>query len=252
MNFIKKPNLPENSVKYALCSELIGEEGIGALNSLGVNVIKVPSNKRINTPVASHPDINCLHYGGNVFLTIDGFNKILSNSIENIIDCEKINNRVVPEAIGGVYPSDVLLNAVVIGDKVICNPKTISAELKRMISSDGKLVVAVNQGYTKCSVAVLNENAIITDDVSIYNSCHNLMDVLLIKYDNIILKGYGYGFIGGASGKIAQDKLAFFGDVSTHANGNEIKSFCKKHGVECISLFEGNLRDYGGIIPILE
>lgn len=252
MNFIKKPNLPENNVKYALCSELIGEEGIGALKNLGVSVIKVPANKSINTPVASHPDINCLHYKGNQFLTVDGFNDILTNSIASTTDCEKINNRVVPEEIGGVYPSDVLLNAVVIGDKVICNTRTISKDLENMIAMDGKTVISVNQGYTKCSVAVVRENAIITDDVSIYNSCHDLMDVLLIKYDNIILDGYDYGFIGGASGKIAPDKLAFFGDVSTHTNGNEIKSFCNKHNVECISLFKGKLRDYGGIIPIIE
>ena len=131
---------------------------------------------------------------------------------------------------------------------MICNTKTV---FKQILSTD-KEIIDTNQGYTKCSIAVVSDNAIITDDVDIYKKCKKKIDVCFVEKNSVRLNGYNYGFIGGCCGKISKDKLAFFGDVNYHKNSKEIKEFCYKYDVECISLSNLPLYDYGSLIPIIE
>ena len=109
-----------------------------------------------------------------------------------------------------------------------------------------------NQGYAKCSCAIINENTVITADRSIANALDNFADVLLIKPGDIELPGYEYGFIGGCCGRLDKDKLAFYGDPYRHSSGREIVSFIEKHDCEPVSLKNGNLFDFGGFIPLFE
>jgi hypothetical protein len=109
-------------------------------------------------------------------------------------------------------------------------------------------VINVNQGYTKCSICVVNENAIITDDESIFAAAGNFFnDTLFVSKGSIRLNGYDYGFIGGASA-VYKDNVFFFGDLKMHSQGNEISEFCKLNGFFPISLGKEKLCDVGEAI----
>ena len=111
-------------------------------------------------------------------------------------------------------------------------------------------VIHTNQGYTKCSVAVVSENAVITADKSIGSACRSFgIDVLTVCEGHVSLPPYDYGFIGGASG-IKDDNVYFCGSLDRHPDGERIKEFSEKHGKAAISLSDGGLQDVGTLFFI--
>lgn len=253
MNFIENPNLPAKKVKYVVVDSRAEALFASEFNKLGVKRITVNCDSRLQIPVSGHADIHLFHSGKGDFFTSDSFCKdfeIAINSLKpDLKDCEIFNNRRVKEKLNAEYPGDVLLNAVSIGKYLICNSDTVSSEI---LGVNTRTVINVKQGYTKCSVCPVTENAIITDDVSVYKAVNKFIDVLLVDHSGVVLSGYNYGFIGGCCGKLSADTLCFTGDLLKSDFSNEIISFCKNHNVECISLNNGPLYDFGSIIPIIE
>ncbi len=249
MNFISKPNLPEKSVKYAVIDSRVEKSMLLSLKVLGCDTIFVRKDNRLSEPIASHADLHIFHLGNSEFLTSGNFQKEFNDKLCGIKSiCEIFNNRRVERELKKEYPQDVFLNAVSVGDYIICNVKTVAKEI---LNTD-KTIIHTNQGYTKCSVAVVSDNAIITDDFDIYRKCKEKIDVCLVEKNSVMLNGYSYGFIGGSCGKIAKNKLAFFGDINKHKNAQTIIDFCNKYNVECVSLSDSPLYDYGSLIPIIE
>lgn len=153
--------------------------------------------------------------------------------------------------IKGVYPDDVKLNFAFIGKKVIGNFKYADIKLASLISDKDR--INVKQGYCKCSILVVNENAVITDDESIHRKMlENDIGSLLIRKGDISLKGHEYGFIGGTSGKISENEVVFFGDIKKHRDYESIADFLSKNNCTYVCSDNGELRDIGGIIPIIE
>lgn len=253
MNFIESPSLPRGKVKHVLCDETLHLDILRELGALGISTVKVSKNKNLNTSIASHPDINVFHVGKGEFYTSQEYSHEFEEKLKDIISegkhCDFFNNRRVGNKLSSNYPGDVLLNAVIVDKYLICNPKTVAKEI---LEYADKKVIEVKQGYSKCSICPVTENAIITDDPSIYEALNNTLDVLYIDHGEIKLSGYNYGFIGGSTGKLADDLLAFTGALSKNKNCDMIKGFCKEHGVYCVSLSNGDLYDYGSLIPITE
>ena len=52
--------------------------------------------------------------------------------------------------------------------------------------------------------------------------------MLLISSGDIKLEGYDYGFIGGASGKISDNTVVFFGNAEMHPYYSSIRELCLK------------------------
>lgn len=251
MNIIKNPLLPEKSVKVVLCDSRVEGTVIKEINKCGIRTLLVPENISIPTPVSAHPDVNFFYFTNeeNVEMFVsDSFYKVLIKE-ESLKDCEFFNNRVNVIKVAGKYPKDVLLNAVTVGDYIICNEKAVS---KGILERINKKVIHVNQGYTKCSIAIVTKDSLITDDIGIYNKTKNIFDVCLVKRGEILLNGYNYGFIGGSCGKISNYMLAFFGNLKYFSDADKIISFCKNYKVDCISLSNKPLYDYGSIIPLIE
>ena len=251
MNFIHKPNLPEKNVKYLVCDCRIDKNIEEELKKLNISLIKVKEDVNLQRPVRSHADIHLFHRGDGEFITSECFWKYFNESIEkmgNTDICEIFNNVCCSEQLSYEYPGDVPLNAVIVGDYLICNTNTVSDDIK----SSCKKIITTKQGYTKCSVVPVCDKAIITDDINIYNSVSPCLDVLLIEKGCVQLNGYNYGFIGGCTGKLSKDILGFCGDINKCDYKHEVISFCKNHGVECVSLSSKNLYDYGSLIPIIE
>ena len=125
--------------------------------------------------------------------------------------------------------------------------------INRYIEKNNIKKINVNQGYSKCSICIVDENSIITSDNGIYNECikHNI-DCLLIRQGYIDLFNMDYGFIGGCSGLLCNDELSFYGDIKKHPDYKKILHFVKSKNKKIISLSDENLLDLGSIIPLKE
>ena len=237
MKYIEKPNLPQGRVTLAAISSQAGES-IKKLNKCGINILPIPVN--------SHTDLQILHVGNkNIFLQNE---HLCTGELETNFIIKKIQAPA-----GNRYPDDVRLNCAIVDDKIICNKRTIAREILEYAELNGLTIINVNQGYTKCSICVVNENAILTDDKSIYTAAGNFFnDTLLVSKGSIGLNGYGYGFIGGCCGKIDKNKIAFNGAIESHKDYKPILDFLSRNSVDCIELHQNPLYDIGGIIPLGE
>lgn len=245
MKYVKKPNLPQSRVG-AVAISCNARESIEYLSNIGISTIKIMPDERLPFPVNTHADLQMLHIGNNEVFT----------SGEHLCIGELNSNfkvKTISELPGSKYPDDVRLNCAIIGNKIICNIKTISNDILRYAESAGLTVINTNQGYSRCSVCVVNENSIITDDISIFTATQNFFDdVLFISKGSIRLDGYDCGFIGGCCGKIDINKIAFNGRIESHKDYKKIMDFIIKHGVECVELNNNVLTDIGGILPLVE
>ncbi len=244
MRFVEKANLPQGKVKSVICGELCDELN-EYFDSVGVQRILISPNENIDKAVKYHTDMAAIHLGGNKVIIDKN-----QNNLTEIISNMGVKVYSTAKAIAGEYPYDIALNFTLSGHNII--GKLDYADEVLLDCSDIFNFINVKQGYCKCSCLVVEENAIITDDESIYKTLiNNGFDVLLISKGDVRLEGHEYGFIGGASGKISKNEILFFGDVTEHRDYKLIVDFIKKYGCEIISL-DFPLTDFGGIIPLAE
>ncbi len=221
------------------------DEMINLLRNDGYDIIMTESNKSVDERIADHADIS-FFFDGNDTLFVA---KELSHSAEKLRKFCK-NIIILGDNLGDIYPSDVRLNCVRLGNFFICNTNTVSQTILSHINKLGCTVIDVSQGYTKCSVVPVNNNSIITDDKSVADSCKAYgIDVLYISKGDVLLSGFSYGFIGGTAGLLSYNKLYFNGDISFHNNFKYIKEFLDERKVDFACVTK-SLTDIGSIIPL--
>lgn len=243
--FIENPNLPTGEVSTVAISA-DAQKAIKKLNEMCIETVLINKNSALPKPVQSHADLQLLHLKNNKILISD--EHLFLGESEKKFDI--ILSRYV---LGNKYPEDVPLNCKIIGKHIILNSRTISKEILDFAQNEQLTVIDVNQGYSGCSVCVLDENTIITDDPSIFAAAQNFLnDTLLIEKGSIRLEGYGYGFIGGCCGKIAENKLAVNGRIESHSDYKRIIDLCEKKKIEIVELSDEALTDIGGILPLTE
>ncbi len=234
-------------MRYVVTDNRINEKCENALKGRGFELIKMPSFSSLQEPVSAHPDMLLFLEKGRLVCHKDYFG-IASEQIKKIADISGSEITLSEESIGQNYPGDVLFNAAPIGGMLICKRDTISEKIALLYGEES--VINVKQGYAKCSVCVVGDNAIITADVSIAKAAEkNGIDVLLVSPRGIRLDGYDCGFIGGASGADGEN-IYFCGNTDLHPDGYKIKEFCKKHGKAAVSLSDEPLYDYGTLMFI--
>ena len=244
MSFVTKSNLPRGRVGSVVCGELCDELN-DYLNGIGIERLVIKANDDIDPAVKYHADMAALYLGTGKIL-LDKRQHLLGENLQK----KGCDVKYTEANITGEYPDDIALNFTVIGNNIIGRFDYADNRLIDLISGLDK--INVRQGYCKCSCLVVTENALITDDKSIYNKATvNGIDCLLISKGDIRLEGHEYGFIGGASCKLSESEILFFGDISEHRDYKKIADFIEKHGCEIISL-KFPLTDFGGIIPITE
>lgn len=245
MTHILKPNLPEGRVKAIICGT-DDRDILSFFDKNGINVFKNEPNKDVDSAVSTHADMAAAYIG-------DG--KIITDKNQNVLKAllEKQGFTVYDalKPVRGEYPGDIGLNFVLTADYAIGNFAYADPVLIDNITSKKQL--SVKQGYCKCSVLVVDENAVISDDIAICEKLkQNGFDALFVKKGDIQLDGHDYGFIGGASGKISKDTVVFFGDVSSHRDFEKIKEFLRKHDCDYVCTDKGRLRDIGGFVSLCE
>ena len=234
---------------YAILSSKAPKKCADKLSALGYRVLALPPFERLGAPVDTHADM-LLFFGFGRLFCHEKYYGVNAELIELI--CKKTGLRVAVsnEHTDTKYPFDVLFNACTVGDKLICNEKTVSKLILTAALQSGYKIINVPQGYTKCSVCVVSDNAIITADNAIAKACtQNGIDVLCVREGYVSLPPYEYGFIGGTSGA-TDDKVFFCGSLDTHPDCESILTFCKKHNKKAISLSAGKLQDIGSILFI--
>ena len=214
------------------------------LISLGYNLFICPPSDLLYEAVCGHPDMlmHILDHTIIVHKDIDS---------EFIRELDLLNYKVYKSnsTLQSSYPYNICLNAICIGDIFVHYVKFTDTNLLSLLKN--KRIINVKQGYTKCSTCIVNNNAIITSDLSIAKALSlEKIDVLFVPPGDILLPGLNYGFIGGATGLIEDNVLAFYGHIDHYLYGKEVLMFLNKHKVEPVFLRSGKLVDRGSIFKI--
>lgn len=251
MKYLDKPCLPETNVALALVSSEYPEIYTCLYEKFNISTIKIEKNGLLADDIATHPDCIFAQVNAeNIMINKEHYNNIVNYLT---IGGSEINFTASNESVRSPYPFEAALNVRIIGNKIICNTKHIDKNLRSLAEKLNLELVHCNQGYAACSTIMLNDNALITDDETIYRSAiNNAIDSIIISKGSVQLKKHKYGFIGGTCGMIAKNLLAFTGSLDSHKDADTIKRFLYKHNINYTELTYGPLIDIGGIIPVLE
>lgn len=232
-------------MKYAIVDYRTSKEEILSLKKLGCEILIPPPSDALYEAVCGHPDM-LLHIINQKNIVIhkdmnNGFIKSLKNLGLSVTFSEN--------SLGSAYPYDIILNSVNLPDLFIHNIKYTDPKLLEMVNA--KKLINVKQGYTKCSTAIVSQNAVMTSDTTIAKALSKEnIDVLFLPPGDILLPGLNYGFIGGCCGLLDKNLLAFYGDLNYYAYGKEVSYFLKKHNIEPIFLRKHKLIDRGSLFII--
>lgn len=244
--FVNSPHLPDHRVIRAAVSG----ENKAIIASLKMNLIEpvlISRSCDLSIPVSSHADM-LIHHLGNELIIAAEPNSIYVKELKSL-GFIAIDSHFL---LSPKYPNDIRLNCLRIGKKLFGMIDFVDPAIKSFCDKNNVKMIKCKQGYTKCSVCIVNEHAVITADPHLAALCREEgIDVLRIREGYIELPGYLYGFIGGCSGLIDNNLIAFTGEINNHPDYNKIVSFLSAQNTNYICLTKGNLIDIGGIIPLL-
>lgn len=218
-------------------------ETIAELEKLGFSVVKTIPIQALYNEVNGHGDMQ-IHVINDMAVCEPTVYKYYKSSLKNIhIVCGSV-------LLNGKYPNDIAYNTCQIGEYAICKISNTAKEILEKYRQFNYKIINTKQGYTKCSICVVDKYSAITSDAGLYKLLTKIgLNILKIEPGYINL-GSMEGFIGGASGLLNANLLAFNGNISSHPDYKNIKSFCKNCGVDIISLNNNQLTDIGSLIVI--
>ena len=213
----------------------------------GYSVIDLPRFSLLSEPIGCHADMLFFHIAGKLF-TSSAYYAEAKNEIDLI--SKKLGAELTLDVHGDYskYPDEARFNLLRLGGNVFGNKRSASPLILDYLKSESIPFIHVNQGYAACSSAVCG-GGIITSDVTLYQAAVSAgAPALRISEGHILLPGYSYGFIGGASGYSAEDNTLYFnGDITAHPDYLRILAFADAFCVRIVSLGSWELTDCGGI-----
>lgn len=243
---LHNPRLPEGEVSLVL---IAGESPWleTALKKRGIATLVTQRDARLPEPVGVHPDLQvCPLPDKHMFVSF-------GNPQSGLLEQLGYTVTQAQSPLGNTYPEDVRCGGMVMGGSLVGNPKGLDPKLMAMAAELGLELLPVRQGYTACSIALVDSHSAITGDPGLYRALTAKgFQALQIRPGFLRLPGYDTGFLGGCCGKLAPDKLAFTGRLDCHPDGERIRAFLKSKGVTAVELTDGPLVDVGGILPLLE
>lgn len=197
-------------------------------------------------PVCFHPDMALYPLFCGVAVcapeVFDEYKNILSPfGIRLVQGKTKLNGR---------YPQDVAYNVLDTKKAIFSLVEKTDPTILELAREQNKTCVRVAQGYARCSTLAFGQ-AVISADPSVLKAAKdNGLSVLPIRPGHVILPGYDYGFIGGASGVFENNEVAFFGDLCLHPDGEAIRHFIHEQGFSVLEVLDWPLTDVGTILRI--
>lgn len=221
------------------------------LKNLGYNLIEVKPNVQVYPEISSHVDIFICQIGKKLIIEPSQYNQIK----KQLQEIEKIDKGI--EKLGENYPQDIKYNVCIIGKKALHNFKYTEPKIIEELEEQGYELINTNQGYTNCSIAVIDDNSAIVTDKGLYKILKkHEIDVLFLNYEPDIKllnckNEYSNkkGFIGGCISKI-KNNIIIFGDLRKIDYNNQIKEFIEKKNLNIIDFKGLEVIDYGGIANI--
>ena len=223
------------------------ETTIQQLQAMGYQVIRSMKCRALPDTVAEHPDMQIHLLRDDLAIVppecYSYYRAKLPDSVELLLGESELT---------GTYPGDCAYNVARIKNTVFCNLKAVDPKLLAYYQGEGFSIIHNNQGYTKCNMAVIGNEVVVTEDIGIHKTiiANKLqIDSVYIPKGEVKLPGFPYGFIGGACGGW-DHTLFWYGNPMSCSYYGTIEMMCENIGVKNISLFKGSLYDMGGIICI--
>lgn len=237
-------------MKYLIIDERMRQVEKEKLKELRYELIEIKKNENVYPEISSHVDIFTCKVGSKVIVEPSQY-----KSIKNQLSSE-YNQVKGQESIGTKYPDDIKYNVCTIGKKAIHNFKYTDIIAKQELIKQGYELINTNQGYTNCSIAVIDDNSAIVTDKGLYKILQkNNIDVLYLQYELEIklLNGNEYsnkkGFIGGVISRIA-NQIVVTGDLDKIDPSGLIRKFVLSKELEIVEFKGLDVIDYGGIIEL--
>lgn len=247
--FIEKPNLPQRRAEALIIGARYHLKLEKSLAVLGILPIWMPDNTAIDLRIASHADMSAVYLGNGRLIVAAS----LLNEHDFVNKLTKYDVKIIPaeSSQSRKYPYDAPLNACLVGGTLVHNLKIIDSAVIREFS--GQSQIEVNQGYSRCALCIVNENAFITSDAGIARSLESCgAEVLVISSEGVVLDGFDKGFIGGASFNISHDTIAFTGSLRNHTSRDAILRFIREHGKKAAFLTDEEIFDIGSAVLLTE
>lgn len=234
-------------MKYLIIDKRMRQIEKKALQKLGYQLIEIQENENIYQEISSHVDIFTCKIDEKIIVEKSQYES-LRKKLPNIeLGAEEVQNK---------YPGDIKYNVCTIGRKAIHNFQYTDSKIKEELIQHRYELINTTQGYTNCSIAVIDENSAIVTDKGLYKILEKHgVDVLYLKenLDIKLLKNDGYsdkqGFIGGTISRI-EDKVIIFGDLKKIDVNGKIREFINKKNLEIIEFKNLDVIDYGGIVEV--
>ena len=237
-------------MKYLIIDERMRDIEKQTLQRLGYELIEIKKSTKIYSEISSHVDIFACKVKNKIIAEKHVYD-ILKNKLKKYIIIQ--GNSVIQN----VYPKDINYNVCIVGNKAIHNFKYTDSQIVQELKKNNFELINVKQGYSNCSIAVIDENSIILNDKGLDNSLKDSgLNILFLDYmpDIKLLNEKGNysemnGFIGGAIARI-DDNIVVFGDLNKVDNKSYIRKFIEKKNLNIIDFSGLDVIDYGGIIEV--
>lgn len=244
---LSNPFIPMKEADTVIIAGNSDMEIIDSLKKLKLNIIPTIKCLEVDESISYHPDIvihpvnhSTLVIAPNVF---DYYKDALKNTNLKLIKGEK--------KLGVKYPDDIAYNIGRMKNIAIHSLDHTDEVLKFYLKKEGLELINVKQGYTKCSMAIVDETSAITADKPIYEILKKKgYSILLIEPGYISLENQKYGFVGGATGSLSKDVIILSGILEYHPDKENIFEFLKNKNKTIKFLSKRNIVDVGTIISL--
>ena len=239
-------------MEYILIDPRMRNVEKNTLKYLGYELVPIQRSNNVYPEISSHVDIFTTKIGDTLVVEKSQFEDLtfmLKKSEYNIVRGK--------EQIEMNYPDDIKYNVAIIGNYAVHNFKYTDKKVLKLLQEGGYELIDVEQGYTNCSIAVIDDTSVITTDKKIAERLRaNNLSVLLLDYtpDIKLLDEHGryssmQGFIGGAIGKV-DNNIIIFGDLEKIDRDGKIRNFITERHLQIIEFNGLDVIDYGGILEV--
>jgi len=227
------------------------EKELRKLLSFGFNLISTEKVTSLYDAVDGHPDLQFFLIGNKLIA-----HKDLSENQMKLLQKLEVTVRLGNSSLTLPYPKNIPYNALLTPDLMMhrldATDSVVLDEIRELKKTKEITLVNVRQGYSRCSCAYVGNNSYITEDVVMAKKLISLgKDVFYRKHSNVYLKGFDFGFIGGAISLISgndDEIVVISGSLDFYFYGKELKVFLAQRSIRYECLSEGKLMDRGSII----
>ena len=217
------------------------------LIELGYELIEINTSTKVYPEISSHVDIFACKVRDKIIIEPTQYPNIMLYAKNSIKGQDEVQEK---------YPDDIKYNVCTIGKKAIHNFQYTDEKLKQELINNNYELINTTQGYTNCSIAVIDDNSAIVSDKGLYKILKFYdIDTLLVEnnLDIKLLNGENYsskkGFIGGCITRLG-DSIIVFGDLNKIDIDGRIRDFITSKKIKIIEFKGLDIIDYGGLIEI--